>query len=224
MIVWRSATGIIAALTVIAFVVSTYIVGIDEAAWKAGFVPARLSGLMAELDAISLPGFLTPLTAAFLHSGFMHILFNMLILLFCGRFVEAALGWERFIILYIAGAYGAAAAQWVMDPAAALPMIGASGAVSAIFGAYAIGFGKPRPLVQSPALNRFLNTLWLLAAWIAIQWLIDLMAAMEGTLIATPAHVGGFVVGLLMFGILHHNVMTRHRNATITIAEERPPR
>jgi membrane associated rhomboid family serine protease len=78
------------------------------------------------------------------------------------------------------------------------PMIGASGAFSAVIGAFALSFGRARSLSRSPRFNRMLNAAWLLAAWIVLQLAIGWLAGGQGTLLATPAHIGGFLAGLLM--------------------------
>ena len=77
-------------------------------------------------------------------------------------------------------------------------MIGASGAISAVIGAFALSFGQQKRIVSSPSLNRTLNALWLLAAWIVLQMMTGLLAGAQGFLLATPAHIGGFVAGLLL--------------------------
>ena len=97
-------------------------------------------------------GLLTPLTATLVHSGFVHLLFNLLILLFCGRSVERVLGGSGIVILYLVGAYAAAAAQYPLDPDATVPMVGASGAISAVLGAYAMLFGRNKVKVANPGL------------------------------------------------------------------------
>ncbi|WP_260508521.1 rhomboid family intramembrane serine protease [Sphingomicrobium aestuariivivum] len=189
-----TATNVLAAVAVLGYFLARYLWDVVDAHYFGGFVPARWSGINLESN---VPAWLTPLTAAFLHADFYHLLFNTVVLLYCGNALERRMGPSRLVILFVVGAYLAAVAQWWTDPAAALPMIGASGAVSALIGAYAMTFGSRRQLVASPALNRFLNALWLLAFWVAVQYAIDFAAALENTLIATPAHIGGFLAGLV---------------------------
>ena len=200
MIDWRSATGIIAVSTAIAFVLVLLVIGEARAFVLGGFIPARVAGLIPLPGAV--PVVLTPLTAAFLHSGVLHLAFNLIILLYCGFQLERVVGARGLVSLYIVGAYGAAAAQWLMDPVAAVPMVGASGAVSALVGAFAVRFGRPKRITGSHGLDRAVHVVWLLAAWIVLQLMVDWMGTIEGTLIATPAHIGGFVVGLLANGLL----------------------
>ena len=151
-----------------------------------------------------MPGWLTPLTATLLHANLLHLSLNLVMLLICGAAVETAIGWRATVGLYVAGAFAAAAAQWGGDPTSQVPMIGASGAISAIVAAYALLFGRSRVQVQNPALARALHILWLAAAWIGIQFLIGLASrTANGPMIATLAHVGGFLAGLILIKPLH---------------------
>ena len=194
--VFRSATNVIALLTAAAWIV-TAVLGLDQqAALALGFIPGRLSGAVVTWPA--LPAILTPLTATLVHSGLIHLSFNLLVFLWCGAQVERILGKTGLIILYLIGAYAAAVAQWAMDPMGVTPMIGASGAISAVMGAFALSFGRARMLTRSPALNRWINALWLMAAWIVLQLMMGWLAGGQGYLLATPAHVGGFAAGLLL--------------------------
>lgn len=187
---------IIAALTVLTWLVLALVMTPETAALSLGFIPARLGG--AETNFAAVPAFLTPLSSAFVHAGLLHLGFNMLMLVWCGAAVERVLGTSGFTLIYVAGAYTAAIAQWLVDPLSVMPMIGASGAVSAVIGAFALSFGRARQVTRSPRLNRLINSAWLLAAWIALQAAIGWLAGGEGYLLATPAHIGGFLAGLLL--------------------------
>ncbi|MEO5773264.1 MAG: rhomboid family intramembrane serine protease [Sphingomicrobium sp.] len=180
----------------------------DRAPAVMGFIPARLSGTLELSPAV--PALLTPLTATFVHGSFFHLLFNMIMLLWCGTAVERVLGRGALVLLYVVGAYTSAMAQWAVDPHSVVPMIGASGAISAVIGAFALSFGRPKTIVRSAGLNRTLNALWLLAAWIVLQLMMGVLAGGQGLLLATPAHIGGFIAGLLMQRPL---LLWRYRNA-----------
>jgi membrane associated rhomboid family serine protease len=193
---YRSATLIISAVTALAWVVAVATGQSEQAALAMGFIPARLSGLSVPWPAV--PAALTPLTATLVHSGLIHIGFNLLVFLWCGREVERVLGSWALIILYVVGAYAAALAQWAVDPMASVPMVGASGAISAVIGAFALSFGRARQVTRSPALNRWINALWLMVAWVVLQVMMGWLAGGQGFLLATPAHVGGFAAGLLL--------------------------
>ena len=194
--VFRSATNVITLLTAAAWIV-TAVLGLDQqAALALGFIPDRLSGGAVPWAAV--PTILTPLSATVVHSGLIHLCFNLLIFLWCGREVERVLGNTGLVVLYLVGAYAAAIAQWAMDPSGTVPMVGASGAISAVMGAFALSFGRPRMITRSPALNRWINAIWLMAAWIVLQVMMGWLGDQQGYLLATPAHVGGFAAGLIL--------------------------
>jgi membrane associated rhomboid family serine protease len=112
--------------------------------------------------------------------------------------VERIIGLPGLVILYLVGAYAAAAAQWLADPMGVVPMIGASGAVSAVIGAFALSFGRPKRITRSPRVNRWLNAVWLMIAWVVLQLMMGWLAGGQGYLLATPAHIGGFLAGLVL--------------------------
>jgi membrane associated rhomboid family serine protease len=192
----RTATVAIAMITALAWLITAALGADQQAALALGFIPARMSG--AGVNWAAVPAFLTPLSSTLVHAGFIHLLFNLLLFLWCGSAVERVLGRSSLVLLYIVGAYTAAIAQWAVDPVNVTPMIGASGAVSAIIGAFALSFGRARNICRSPRLNRSLNALWLLVAWVVLQWAVGWLAGGQGYLLATPAHIGGFVAGLLL--------------------------
>jgi membrane associated rhomboid family serine protease len=203
-----TATVILSAVIALLWLLVAAMGADDRAAVLMGFIPARLSGLVDLSPAV--PAILTPLTATLVHGGLVHVAFNLLIFVWCGMMAERALGTGPLLLLFAVGAYASAMAQWAFDPASMVPMIGASGAISAVIGAYSLSFGKQKQLVKSPALNRALNALWLLAAWVVLQLMTAFMAGEQGMLLATPAHIGGFVAGLLMQRPL---LMWRYRRA-----------
>lgn len=204
----RTATVAITIVTA-AFWLFAFIVGLSDATVVyLGFIPDRWSG--AVLIGPAVPAFLTPLSATLVHAGFLHLALNLVIFLWCGTAVERILGSGPLILIYVVSAYTAAVAQWLVDPFAQVPMVGASGAISGIIGAFALSFGQQKRIVASPRANRMLNAMWLLAAWIVLQLMVALLAGMQGVLLATPAHVGGFVAGLLLQRPL---LMWRYRGA-----------
>ena len=189
------ATITLVAVTSLAWLI-TSTAGLDEqAAVLAGFIPARAAGAAVPG---AVPFVLTPLSATLVHAGILHLGFNMLMLGFCGRMVEVALGRWGVVLLYGLGAYAAAAAQYAIDPASVSPMVGASGAISALVGAYALLFGQRRAVALGPIPGEVVHVLWLAAAWIGLQLLLNYAATGEGAMIATAAHVGGFIIGLLL--------------------------
>jgi membrane associated rhomboid family serine protease len=188
-------TSIIAALTALAWVLLA-VSGYEQVfAFTGGFIPARLSGV-AELPG-GVPVWLTPITATLNHAGILHLGFNLLMFVYCGRYVEDVIGGGASALLYVAGAYAAALAQWAAGPASDIPMIGASGAVSATVGAYAVFFSRAQVKAIGPFSPFVVRVVWLAAGWIFVQSLIGLSGMGSGQ-IAIAAHIGGFIGGLVL--------------------------
>jgi len=203
------ATNILAALTVLAFLPVQILGETSRAAILAGFIPERLSALGAAVDMPDIPWlplWITPLTATLIHANWLHLGFNMLLLLFCGRFVEQLLGQGRTVLIYIVGAYAAALGQWAIPGFqdgggdGIVPMIGASGAISALLGTYAMIYGQRtvRAIGFVPAY--VVRMAWLAVAWTGLQLLIAVAGGLDSFFggIAIGAHIGGFIAGLLL--------------------------
>ena len=192
----------IAAIPFAAFLLLLFTGQVDTAAILGGFIPARIGDpqLLAGADAV--PVWLTPLSCTLIHAGWLHIGFNLLMLVFCGRQVEQVLQKRAVLILYVAGAYGAALLQWVFGPASPNPMVGASGAISAILATYALLYGQRAVRRIGPFSANFLRIMWLAAGWIILQLMIGLASARGGLgdlgQIAIAAHIGGFLAGLVL--------------------------
>lgn len=204
----RTATVAISVATAAAWLIATLFGWGDAAAQALGFIPARFSGLVTVSSAV--PAFLTPLTATLVHAGPLHLGLNLLIFVWCGSLVERVLGAGPLVLIYVVAAFTAALAQWAIDPTSTAPMVGASGAISGVIGAFALSFGRPKRIVRNNTLNQLINGLWLLVAWIVLQIMTGFLAGTEGVLVATPAHVGGFVAGLALQRPL---LLWRYRNA-----------
>jgi membrane associated rhomboid family serine protease len=192
----RTATNIITAVTAAAWMIAALLGKSEQAAYALGFIPLRLTGVPVTFPAV--PAVLTPLSATLAHSGLVHLGFNLLILVWCGSQVERVIGPLGIIILYVVGAYAAAAAQYGVNPHGAMPMIGASGAISAVMGAFALSYGRARAFTNNLRVNRSINVLWLMVAWVVLQVMMGWLGNQQGYLLATPAHVGGFAAGLLL--------------------------
>ena len=204
----RTATVWIAIITALFWAGAALLGQSEAAAYALGFIPARLSGAVTAFPAV--PAFLTPLSATLVHAGIVHIAFNLLMLVWCGNQVERVLGPKALVFLYVVSAYTAAMLQWAVMPHGDVPMIGASGAISGILGAFALSFGQQKQIVRSRSLNRALNAAWLLVAWVVLQLMTGMLGGFEGVVVATPAHVGGFISGLLLQRPL---LMWRYRKA-----------
>ena len=145
----------------------------------------------------------TPLTSQFLHGGVMHLLGNMLFLWVFGPPIEKDLGSLRFLVFYLAGGLAAAGVQWAADPASAIPMIGASGAVSAVLGAYFALFPRTGVEVLVGFLIFWRKVKWPALIFLGLWFIQNLLSGVIGWItpnegVAWWAHVGGFVMGLLV--------------------------
>lgn len=183
----------------------------NVAAVSGGFVPGVLTGQVVAGPGVTLlPGWITPLTATLIHGGWLHLGFNLLMLIFCGAAVERALGWRLLVLLYIVGAYAAAAGQVALDWAGNVPTIGASGAISALVAAYALLYAERPVPALGPIPSRAVRIAWLAAGWVGVQALIGFASANSGVSIAIGAHIGGFLAGLALTRPL---LLWRYRSA-----------
>ncbi len=160
--------------------------------------PVRAAVLVADLPVKVLqPTWLTILTAMFLHGGLLHLGSNMLYLWIFGNNVEDVLGHVRFLVFYLVCGALAAAAQILMSLRSPVPMIGASGAIAGVLGAYYVKF--PHARVQCLVFLFFFITVVMLPAglvlliWFLLQILNSMGSAQGG--VAFFAHIGGFVAG-----------------------------
>lgn len=195
-------TKALAGITLVAFLILLASGLTQDAAIIGGFIPARVEGLdLGPTGAPPwLPVWLTPLSATLVHAGWLHIGFNLLMLLFCSGQVEQVLGPRQLVVLYVVGAYAAAMAQWAIDPGSVVPMVGASGAISAVLATYALLFSQQSVRAVGPFSANIVRILWLGAAWVGLQLLIGLAGRAETGFgqIAVAAHVGGFIAGLIL--------------------------
>jgi membrane associated rhomboid family serine protease len=174
----------------------------EAAVYSWGMIPAVLLGearLPAELARV--PPAMTLVTSMFLHGSWGHLLGNMLYLWIFGNNIEDRLGHGRFVLFYLACGLAAAAAQILPDPGSRIPMIGASGAISGVLGAYMLLYPHARILVLIPLGFMFLHhvrAVWLLGVWFALQIISALAAPPGAGGVAWWAHIGGFVAGLVL--------------------------
>jgi membrane associated rhomboid family serine protease len=165
-----------------------------------GVVPAELTGTVP--DGTGLPPPVTLVTYMFVHAGWLHLAGNMLYLWIFGNNVEDRLGRPGYLAAFVAGGVLAALGQVAIDPASAVPMIGASGAISAVLGTYLVLY--PRARVVSLVFLVFAYQLMevpavvLLGFWFVLQLLDGVLALGSETAsgVAVFAHLGGFLVGV----------------------------
>jgi len=173
-----------------------------------GFVPARFFGLLAQ-GAAAWPAAVAPLiTSLFLHGGWLHLIGNLWFLYVFGDNVEDILGPGRYLVFYLASGVGANFIYLMFAPVSTTPLIGASGAIAGVMGAYFALFPGARVLTLIPIvfIPIFLElpAYIFLGYWFLLQFIygtfslgaMDSGAAAGG--VAWWAHVGGFLVGILL--------------------------
>jgi membrane associated rhomboid family serine protease len=172
---------------------------------RRGLVPAFVTLIPRLGPEAVLPAASSFLTSMFLHGDLLHLLGNMLFLWIFGDNVEDRLGRMRFLVFYLLCGLAAAATQIAALPDSRVPMIGASGAISGVLGAYMLLFPAARVLTLIPifVFLQFvrLPAILLLGLWFLYQILHSLMAAPGGGGVAWFAHIGGFVTGLLLIAL-----------------------
>jgi membrane associated rhomboid family serine protease len=184
----------------------------EQLAYSLGVIPAVLTGREPMPPEIALlPAPATIFTSMFMHAGFLHLAGNMWFLWIFGNNVEDAMGHTRFLIFYVLCGVVAVFSQVLPNPGSIVPMVGASGAISGVLGAYMLLYPRARVLLGLPVgfliiqLGRF-PAVWVLAAWFALQLVMgsigstEIPGRTEGR-IAFGAHIGGFVAGVLLVTI-----------------------
>ncbi len=174
--------------------------GFEAAVLRLGVIPAVLFGEVPPPGPV--PATLTVFTSMFLHGGLMHLIGNMLYLWIFGNNVEDAMGHTRFVVFYLLCGIAAVYAQALPDPDSTVPMIGASGAISGVLGAYLMLFPHARVLVGIPVgfilHTVYLKAGWVLGFWFVFQVLNSMLAPAGQGGVAWGAHIGGFVAGMAL--------------------------
>lgn len=171
--------------------------------YSLGVIPAVLFG-KAELppQLHMVPGWASIFTSMFLHGGWMHLIGNMLYLWIFGNNVEDAMGHGRFLVFYLLCGLAAALTQSFMSPGSTVPMIGASGAIAGVLGAYLLLHPRAnvRVLLVIFFYIRLLNVpaVIVLGLWFALQLLSGWNSSAEEGGVAFWAHIGGFVAGVML--------------------------
>jgi membrane associated rhomboid family serine protease len=178
----------------------------EESVYAYGLIPGVLLGgehLPPELAVV--PPWMTVFTSMFLHGSLMHLLGNMLYLWIFGDNIEDRFGHGRYLFFYVVCGIAAALAQALPDPHSQVPMVGASGAISGVLGAYALMYPRAHVTVLIPLgffsqLTR-LPALLVLGLWFVLQLASNMLAAGAGAGVAFRAHIGGFVAGMLLMPV-----------------------
>ena len=181
--------------------------GFERSVFALGVIPSVLLGrytLPPELDWV--PAWMTMVTSMFLHGGLGHLLGNLLFLWIFGNNVEDSMGHGRFLVFYLLCGVAAVLAQVLPEPASNLPMVGASGAISGVLGAYMLLYPRARVLLALPPPFIFITIGWFRAVWVLAGWFVLQLLMGAGSQpqsgesggVAFGAHVGGFVAGMVL--------------------------
>jgi len=180
--------------------------------YSYGLIPSVLMGNnQLPLDLYAIPSWLTIFTSMFMHGGFMHLAGNMLYMWIFADNIEDSLGPKKFLIFYLLAGTGAAMTQVLIDTQSQVPMVGASGAIGGVLGAYLINFPKAKVLVLIP-FGFFSQLIKIRALYVLGFWFI-LQFISSGGGIAYAAHIGGFISGMIL--ILFFNKKTKKKNKII---------
>ncbi|HEX9860985.1 MAG TPA: rhomboid family intramembrane serine protease [Nitrospirota bacterium] len=179
--------------------------GSDAFVMEYSVVPARL---FPDISGMNLAGLVTPFSSMFMHGGFLHIAGNMLYLWIFGDNIEDALGHFGYLVFYLGCGVAAVMLHSLMNPGSTLPMLGASGAVAGVLGAYMVLYPKARvwtvlffvffwQVVKLPAVL-------VIGLWILLQVLsgVGTLGSETGGGVAWFAHIGGFIAGLVLLAVM----------------------
>ena len=195
--------------SILGICVLVFILQISSASYQSGIlfysyglIPAVLTGykrLPLELEMIAPE--LTLITSMFMHGGFMHLIGNMLYLWIFADNIEDELGPVKFICFYILSGIAAALTQVFLNTESTIPMIGASGAIGGVLGAYIVNHPKAKVIVLIP-LGFFsqivkIPALYVLGFWFVLQFINSSLSSSEGGGVAYGAHIGGFIFGAI---------------------------
>jgi membrane associated rhomboid family serine protease len=196
-----------------------------------GAIPAEITGARTEGPVELAPGLTCRLgglawgalfTSMFLHGSWMHLLGNMWFLWIFGNNIEDSMGHLRFLFFYVLSGLVAAGAHVVSDPSSAVPTVGASGAISAIMGAYFLLYPRARVMTLVPIVI-FIRIIplpaWLmLGYWFLIQILSAGVTGPGGGGVAFWAHIGGFVAGVALIIPFRNPRLVRAKRAHVKLS------
>jgi len=177
--------------------------------YSYGLIPSVLmNNNQLPMNLYAIPSWITIFTSMFMHGGFMHLLGNMLYMWIFADNIEDNLGPTKFLVFYLLSGAGAAMTQVLMDTYSQVPMIGASGAIGGILGAYLVNYPNAKVLVLIP-FGFFSQLIKIKALYVLGFWFI-LQFISSGGGVAYAAHIGGFISGIIL--ILFFNKTIRKKN------------
>jgi len=180
--------------------------GLQQNALRFGAVPYEITHFLSPDAAFGVPPLLTLLTSLFMHGSLLHLLGNMLYLWIFGNNVEDALGPFRFILFYVVCGLAAGLTQVAAAPGSRLPMIGASGAIAGVLGAYWLLSPGARVVTLVLVFIVRVPAVIVLGLWFVLQ----LLSAGMGGGVAWFAHIGGFLAGVALI-VAQAKMRTRRR-------------
>ncbi len=193
---------LISCVTVFLWQVSLGESGFRLAIELLGARPAALFGLEVPHHPAMPPAWVTLFTSMFMHGGWLHLLMNMLFLHIFANNVEDSMTRPRFLLFYLLCGIAAAYAHAALNPASPIPMVGASGAISGVLGAYLLLYPRSRILVVVPLIIiwplLYLPAGLLLGAWFILQLVQSVALPSDGGGVAFAAHAGGFIAGMAL--------------------------
>jgi membrane associated rhomboid family serine protease len=227
-------------------IVTVALIGLNVAAWllvqgmgaepylsksvcELGLIPGEFLGLIPPGSAVPVSEtmacvvdpdhneWFTPLTSMFLHGGWLHLIGNMWFLWLFGNNVEDSMGHYRYLAFYLLSGVAAAAAQTFVNPTSAIPMVGASGAISGVMGAYVVLYPRVRVhmlIVLGIFITRIaVPAFVMLGYWFLLQLLGGLPALGDDRGgVAFWAHAGGFIAGAVLILVFKDDdLVARHR-------------
>lgn len=183
--------------------------GGQHAIYGLGAIPAVIFGNARLPEGfVMVPAWATVFTSMFLHGGWMHLIGNMLYLWIFGDNVEDSMGHGRYAVFYLLCGVAAVLAQSLPDTTSQVPMIGASGAISGVLGAYLLLYPKARVLVMIPLgfvmKAHYLPAAAVLGFYFVLQIIMTAMTPAGSGGIAFAAHLGGFVAGAALIPVFKH--------------------
>ncbi len=197
-----------------------------------GMVPASLSGAATLPEEIALlPAPATLLSYQFLHGGWLHLAFNMAYLWVFGDNIEDAMGHFRFVVFFLLCGVLAGLAHLAVDLGSTQPIIGASGAISGVLGAYLLLYPKAKVLVPVIIIPLYLPAYLLILLWVGFQvYSATLVSGAASSDVAWWAHIGGFAAGLILIRFFRHRTIITGggddlpTGLEVTITDHRPER
>jgi len=170
--------------------------------YSYGLIPAVFTGQATLPNEIAgLPTEITLISSMFMHGGFMHLIGNMLYMWIFADNIEDEIGPIRFLIFYLLAGMAAALTQVYLNTSSTIPMIGASGAIGGVLGAYIVNHPKAKVLVLIPFgfFSQIIKipALYVLGFWFVLQFINSSLSSSTGGGVAYGAHIGGFIFGVI---------------------------